>query len=196
MTPHPFVWPYWLVFWGVFIWAFGIESMYMRRALAAGGGRGKADAGSMWFVIVVNQIAIFVAILIAFRVPETALPNRVVFFWLGVAVLVAGSLLRRHCFKMLGQYFTYEVQVRSDQPVIERGAYRWVRHPSYTAGILMFLGLGLAFGNWLTVAVMMAGVIGPYAYRVRMEERALLASMGDRYAAYMKRTRRFVPFVV
>jgi protein-S-isoprenylcysteine O-methyltransferase Ste14 len=196
MRPVPFVWPYWLVFWGVFIWAFGVESVYMRRALAEGGGRGKADAGSMWGVVVGNQMSMVVAVLLAFRVPAATLPSRVAFFWIGVAVLVAGSLLRRHCFKMLGQYFTYEVQVRSDQPVIERGAYRWIRHPSYTAGILMFLGMGLALGNWLSLAVLLVGVIGGYAYRVRIEERALLASMGDRYAAYMKRTRRFVPFIV
>lgn len=196
MRPLPFVWPYWLVFWGVFIWAFGIESVYMRRALSAGGDRRKGDAGSMWVVVVANNISTFVAILIAFRLQAATLPYTLAFFWVGLAVLIAGSLLRRHCFKMLGQYFTYDVQVGAEQPVIERGAYRWVRHPSYTAGILMFLGIGLALGNWVSLTLLLATVVAAYAYRVRVEERALLASMGDRYAAYVKRTRRFIPFVI
>jgi protein-S-isoprenylcysteine O-methyltransferase Ste14 len=35
-----------------------------------------------------------------------------------------------------------------------------------------------------------------YGYRVSVEERALVAVLGDRYRAYMRRTKRFVPFVV
>jgi len=196
MRPLPFAWPYSAVFWAVFFWAFGIESMYMRRALGSGGTRSRQDAGSTWTVVIVNYIGMFFAVLAAFRVPSAMLPNRVVCFWLGILVLIAGSLLRRHCFRMLGQYFTYDVRVREEQPVIERGAYRWIRHPSYTAGVLMFVGIGLAFGNWISLLIMTVTVIAGYAYRVRIEERALVASMGDRYRDYMRRTRRFIPFVI
>jgi protein-S-isoprenylcysteine O-methyltransferase Ste14 len=196
MKPLPFVWPYWLVFWGGCIWVFWIESVYMRRAVSRSGGRSKEDAGSMWVVVGGNYLSTLLAIAIAFQLQAATMPSRLAFFWVGIGLLIAGSLLRRHCFRMLGQYFTYQVQVRSEQPVIERGAYRWVRHPSYTAGILMFLGMGLALGNWVSLAVMVATIIGVYAYRVRIEERQLLATMGDRYREYMRRTRRFIPFVI
>jgi protein-S-isoprenylcysteine O-methyltransferase Ste14 len=196
MRPLPFVWPYWVVFWAVFFWAFGIESRFLRRATSTASGHVKVDAGSMWAVVVGTWISMVVATTIAFRVPSATFPNRVLFFGLGVAVLIAGSLLRRHCFQMLGQYFTYDVRVTTEQPVIERGAYRWVRHPSYSAGILMFLGMGLALGNWISLAILLATIVGVYAYRVRIEERALLATMGDQYAQYMRRTRRFVPFLI
>jgi protein-S-isoprenylcysteine O-methyltransferase Ste14 len=196
VRPLPFVWPYALVFWAVFIWAFGIESMYMRRAVGSGGARSAQDAGSMWTVVILNYIGTFLAILAAFRLPTAVFPNRVVVFWLGIVVLIAGSLLRRHCFRMLGQYFTYDVRVREEQPIIERGAYRWIRHPSYSAGVLMFVGLGLAFGNWISLLILTFTVVVGYMYRVRVEERALLASMGDRYRDYMRRTRRFIPFVI
>lgn len=196
MRPLPFVWPYWLAFWGVCVWVFGIESRYLRRATSTKPAEGKIDAGSMWAVVVGNYLATTAAIVVAFRVPSATLPHRVALFWIGIAILVAGSLLRRHCFKILGEYFTYDVRVREEQPVIERGAYRWVRHPSYTAGILMFLGMGLAFGNWISLAILLTTIFAVYAYRVRIEERALLASMGDRYAQYVRRTRRFVPFVI
>ena len=170
--------------------------MYMRRAVGSGGARSAQDAGSMWTVVILNYIGTFLAILAAFRLPTAVFPNRVVVFWLGIVVLIAGSLLRRHCFRMLGQYFTYDVRVREEQPVIERGAYRWIRHPSYTAGTLMFVGIGLAFGNWISLLVLTAIIIAGYLYRVRIEERALLASLGDRYRDYMRRTRRFIPFVI
>src|SRR5207244_11386939 len=69
----------------------------------------------------------------------------------GIGCLVAGGLLRRHCFRMLGDSFTYDVRVATGQRVVERGAYRYVRHPSYTAGLLLLGGIRLALGNWLSL---------------------------------------------
>jgi protein-S-isoprenylcysteine O-methyltransferase Ste14 len=79
--------------------------------------------------------------------------------------------------------------------VVDRGAYRYVRHPSYTAGLILFIGVGLALGNWLSLLVLTLVVGLVYGYRVRVEERALLAVLGDPYRQYMMRTQRFVPFL-
>ena len=112
-----------------------------------------------------------------------------------LALLVLGSLLRRHCFRMLGDSFTGAVRVQAGQEVIERGAYRYVRHPSYTAGMLMYVGVGLALSNWLSLLVLVLATAIVYGYRVSVEERALVATLGERYVAYVRRTKRFVPFV-
>ena len=96
---------------------------------------------------------------------------------------------------MLGKHFTGDVKATEDQPVIENGVYRWVRHPSYTGGMLMYLGTGLALTNWLSVAIIVAAGGAAYLYRVRVEERALQAALGGRYQEYMRRTKRFIPFV-
>src|SRR5205085_5207086 len=114
-------------------------------------------------------------------------------FWIGTVLLIAGSALRRHCFHVLGKFFTGAVMVQSDHAVVDRGAYRWVRHPSYTGGMMMFLGIGVAAGNWVSVAVLTLIPIAVYTYRVRVEERALLATLGDSYRAYMQTRKRFVP---
>jgi protein-S-isoprenylcysteine O-methyltransferase Ste14 len=60
----------------------------------------------------------------------------------------------------------------------------------------MILGIGSALGNWAGLLVLVAAVTIAYGYRVSVEERALVAVLGDRYRAYMRRTTRFVPFVV
>jgi protein-S-isoprenylcysteine O-methyltransferase Ste14 len=96
---------------------------------------------------------------------------------------------------MLGSSFTGAVIVRSDQGVVERGAYRYVRHPSYTAGMALFAGIGIALGNWVSLAVLVGMVAIVYAYRVRIEERALATVIGQPYLEYMTRTKRFVPFL-
>jgi len=128
--------------------------------------------------------------------PSWALPLPLVWFWTGIALIISGRLLRRHCQRVLGTSFTGAVIVRSEQAVVTRGAYGYVRHPSYTAGMLLFLGIGLASGNGIgTLAIVIASG-ATYLYRVRVEERALLGVLGEPYADYMRRTKRFIPGVV
>ncbi|MBA3646896.1 MAG: isoprenylcysteine carboxylmethyltransferase family protein [Gemmatimonadaceae bacterium] len=117
-------------------------------------------------------------------------------FYSGIIVLLLGSLLRRVCFKTLGEHFTGDVRARADQPVIQSGPYRWVRHPSYTAAMLMYLGIGLALTSWISIALLLAGTVVGYLYRVRIEECALLKEIGAPYAEFMRTRKRFIPYVV
>ena len=70
-----------------------------------------------------------------------------------------------------------------------------MRHPSYTAGAILFFGIGLALANSISLVVLMGAVAIVYGYRVGVEERALLETIGELYRSYMGRTKRFVPFV-
>jgi protein-S-isoprenylcysteine O-methyltransferase Ste14 len=139
----------------------------------------------------------FLAFLLAFIAPGgTILAHRRIVYWAGVALIVGASLLRRHCMRMLGRSFTGAVVVLPGQEVVERGAYRFVRHPSYTAGFVLFTGVGLVLTNWMSVTLLIAAPILVYNYRAGVEERALVATLGDPYLDYMRRTKRFIPFVV
>ncbi len=193
MVPLVFVWPYALVFWAVFVWAFSPEFRVVSRR--TGAPVSPQDAGSIRVIMLTQPLGMVAAFFIAARVRWAALPGPVWLFWVGLASIVCGSLLRRHCFRMLGMNFTGAVIVSRYQEVVERGAYRYVRHPSYTAGVLMFAGIGLALGNWLGLLAQMGLVTAGYWYRVVVEERALAATIGDPYRSYMRRTKRFVPFV-
>jgi protein-S-isoprenylcysteine O-methyltransferase Ste14 len=192
MRPLITVWPYTLVFWLVFIWAYATESVLTVRT---GSVAGKQDAGSLRLILSTQFVAIAAAFIIASNVRAGSLPHLRVWFWTGLGAMVAGSLLRRHCFRMLGSSFTTAVVVMPQQNIVERGAYRWVRHPSYTGGLLMQTGIGLALGNWISAAMLLAIVSGSYMYRVRVEERALLETLGQPYRQYMQRTKRFIPLI-
>lgn len=194
MRPLVFTWPYALVFWAVDLWAFAPEMALVRRAR---GVRTSEDAGSLQVILHGTWMAMVAAFALAF-VPSLSFPKAALVpaFFAGTAMLFAGTLLRRHCWKMLGEYFTGDVRVQAGQPVITRGAYRWIRHPSYSAAILMFAGIGVALGNWGSAAFLVVVPILVYTYRVRAEERALVQKLGEPYVAYMKTTKRFVPFIV
>jgi protein-S-isoprenylcysteine O-methyltransferase Ste14 len=49
--------------------------------------------------------------------------------------------------------------------------------------------------NWASLAALMVCVFAGYFYRVRVEEAALLRAIGQPYRDYMRRTKRFIPFV-
>lgn len=158
MRPLVTYWPYGLVYIAVFLWAYLPEMILNRRS------RGllrSQDAGSFRVVMLLQGLAMFAGFSIAFTGAPGMLARQRLWYGLGLGAMIAGRALRLHCFRILGQSFTAIVVVKPEQQVVEGGAYRWVRHPSYTAGILMLTGAMLALGNWLSVAVVLSAAIWP-----------------------------------
>ena len=116
-------------------------------------------------------------------------------FALGVLIAWVGLLLRWWSFVSLGEYFTVVVKTSGDQPVVDRGPYRVLRHPSYTGLLLACAGGGLMLGNWVSTAGVVGVVLAALIYRLRIEERALEAAMGDRYREFAASRARLIPYV-
>jgi len=193
MKPLAYTSPYAWFFWAVFLFAYVPEFALIASSRPAEGE--KTDRGSMTLIMLAGWIGMLGAFGIA-AVPVFIISRgQKAWFMAGLMMLLGGSLLRRHCWRMLGKHFTGDVKASADQPVIEDGVYRWVRHPSYTGGMLMYLGTGLALTNWMSALIIALSGGAAYLYRVRVEERALQANLGSRYQEYMKRTKRFIPFV-
>jgi protein-S-isoprenylcysteine O-methyltransferase Ste14 len=117
-------------------------------------------------------------------------------FWSGILLMISGALLRWHCVKMLGSLFNPAVIVKHDQQIVERGAYRWLRHPSYLGAIILFVGMGLALTNWFSLAIIALALCVVYGYRISIEEQALVQTLGAPYSRYMSRTKRLIPFIL
>jgi protein-S-isoprenylcysteine O-methyltransferase Ste14 len=116
-----------------------------------------------------------------------------VFVSAGLALTVSGLALRWTAILTLGRLFTPTVAVHPGQPVVRSGVYRRVRHPAYSGLLLAFLGLGLAFSNWLSLAVLFIPILAALLYRMRIEENALVELLGREYADYCEVTRRLIP---
>jgi len=190
LRPLPFAWPYALIFWAVELWVFYPEFGVMRRAK-----KSEKDAKSFQVIMIGLNVAFFFAFLIAWASILQIREHRVFFFAIGVALMIAGSLLRRHCFRMLGASFTGDVRASADQQVVTRGAYSILRHPSYTAAIMVNLGVALALGSWAAVLILMVASIAVYGYRISVEERALLATIGEPYERFVSGRKRLIPFI-
>jgi protein-S-isoprenylcysteine O-methyltransferase Ste14 len=131
----------------------------------------------------------------ALRFSAAALPGGPVLLGLSLSVLWCGMGLRWWSFRTLGRYFTFNVMTSRDQPVITAGPYRVLRHPGYTGMLLALLGLGLAFGNWLSLAGLMVCASIGLLNRIRVEEAALSTALGERYADFAHTRKRLIPYV-
>jgi protein-S-isoprenylcysteine O-methyltransferase Ste14 len=198
VAPLPFVlWPipFALPFWAVYAWSRRGERKVLVKGQAADA-KAVADHGSWRVIDYGSKAARLAALAVAFVTPPwVAGAERLWLYGLGLLAMLTGALIRRHCFKALGDYFTFEVKVTDRQTVIRHGLYRYVRHPSYTGGMLFNLGIGLALTNAFSTVFLGLGMALVYVYRVRVEEAALLRARGAEYGEYMRRTKRFIPFV-
>jgi protein-S-isoprenylcysteine O-methyltransferase Ste14 len=190
------VWPYWLVFLAVCIWAFLPEYRIVNKARKAAAKPDSLDAGSIKVIAFGGSLASVIAFPMAW-VPFLRLPAglQLPSFFLGVAIIIGASLLRRHCWRQLGASFTGDVRATADQRIVTTGAYSMLRHPSYTAGILMNLGTGVALGSWGSIVILVLAGFAVYAYRIAVEEQVLLAAIGEPYREFIRTRRRLIPYV-
>jgi protein-S-isoprenylcysteine O-methyltransferase Ste14 len=110
-------------------------------------------------------------------------------------IFSSGEAMRVWSKVTLGRYFTYAVMTSNDQPVITSGPYRFLRHPSYTGILLIAIGAGATWGNWLGLGALTLTTLAGLSYRISVEERALLEELGDRYRTYADQHKRLIPFV-
>jgi protein-S-isoprenylcysteine O-methyltransferase len=196
MNPLPFVFPYAPIFWAIMAWAFSPEFRIVRRAQKSVRRADSPDAGSFRVIIIGMQIALMAAFPLGW-VDSLRFPKNwdVAMFVAGLSILTGGTLLRRHCWRMLGTSFTGDVQASAGQQIITSGAYKLLRHPSYTAGILMYAGIGLALGSWGSEALLVISSFATYVYRMSVEERVLLSAVGEPYREFMRNRKRLIPYL-
>ena len=147
------------------------------------------------FLAVLATIAL--GLVLGFRLEHVA--GTVIGGWaqviLGTALLLAGTALRAWAVVELGRFFTVTVTIQPGHRVVDSGPYRRLRHPSYTGLLTSMLGLGIALGNWLSVLALVVLPLAGVLVRIRAEEAALTAALGDSYRAYAARTDRLIPGV-
>jgi protein-S-isoprenylcysteine O-methyltransferase len=156
-----------------------------------------SDRGSFFLLVALVWTGIALDVLFCFRLQQATFQRqRVGIFLTGIALMWIGFAFRYYAMRVLGQYFTFDVATVQGQKVIEAGPYRYIRRPSYAGGIITILGFGIALGNWAGLFALLACVTVGYAYRIHVEESALVNAIGEPYRAYMLRTTRLLPFVL
>jgi protein-S-isoprenylcysteine O-methyltransferase Ste14 len=113
----------------------------------------------------------------------------------GLGLLFVGIAVRWTAIHALGAFFTGRVQIQQGHTLVRTGLYSRLRHPAYAGSLLAYLGLGLAFANWWTLAFSVLPYLVALGYRIHVEETVLRETFGPAYAQYARTTKRIVPWV-
>ena len=178
-------------FYGYFVLFLLVEFVITRFRLGAGE-RGNRDRLSIAFFVLVPFVGMFLW-MFAINARLVAANPSWPLWGLGVAAGLSGFAIRVTAKKALGRFFTVRVQLQEGHELIDTGLYGIVRHPLYLGFVLEWVAppllLGSPAGFLFTTLPILAGVI----QRIPQEEGLLLEGLGDRYRAYMARTKRLVP---
>lgn len=112
--------------------------------------------------------------------------------WLGVGLGLLSNFGIYWLFSSLGSNITPTSATRKEHKLVTSGPYRWVRHPLYTIGSMLFVSFGLVADNWFIAALGLLAFI-VMAIRTPTEEANLIEKFGDEYREYMKNTGAFLP---
>jgi len=114
---------------------------------------------------------------------------------LGIVLSLSGHIFYKHCKDVLGKFFTYDVGIMNKHELIQKGPYKYIRHPGYAGLLLYFLGDALYFDNIACYCSLLGHFISIYG-RTFYEETVLTEEFKDEYEAYKKRTWRLIPFIL
>lgn len=110
----------------------------------------------------------------------------------GLPLLVLGLFGRVYPMMYLRQQGT-TTTLDNVGKLVDTGPYGWVRHPQYTAGLIMLLGWFLAWGAWYALSLMPIIAALIYAQALIEEKYILEKLFGEAYADYRKRVGMLLP---
>ena len=114
---------------------------------------------------------------------------------IAVAVCALGTIVAIWSRKTLGREWSQDVELKQEHKLVERGPYSLMRHPIYTAHLLLGLGTALGSGRLVGFVGLASFVVG-FWIKLKQEERLLLRGFPDEYPAYKARVKALIPYLI
>jgi protein-S-isoprenylcysteine O-methyltransferase Ste14 len=160
----------------------------------------KREEGSASKIAGLLGLVGFLAVLIYAIYPAllrwASLPLPLWLRWTGVAFVLVGFALLQWAQNTLGKSWSDTPRMIKEQTLVTSGPYRFIRHPIYTAFLLILGSTLLISANWLVGLAWIGMTVLEVASRIGFEENLMLEYFGDPYRAYMKRTGPLLPKLI
>ena len=156
------------------------------------------ERGGLWrytLPLIIGAYLIFKGPRLSDPLDLRVIPHSDAIAWIGVVLCIAGLLFCVWARFTLGRNWSGVVTFKGGHELITRGPYAIVRHPIYTGILIMIVGTVIVFGH-------VAGIVAlPFVFwglwiKLRYEEKLMLEKFPDQYAAYQRRVKRLIPFVL
>ncbi len=176
--------------WAVFILYWFVSGLFVKKSVTK---RGHSEI--VLRIVSILLVIIYIRLSKSGALPFPSLLQSLFSFPITGAVLtVAGVAVAVYARYALGRNWSGYVTYKQDQELVTSGPYRYVRHPIYTGMTSMALGAILAFGSVL-VFLIFSVYATVLLLRMGKEEAIMTRLFPKEYPAYMKRTKRLIPFL-
>lgn len=153
------------------------------------------DANSLRMIWTTIFLSVTAAVMVSQRFYSFTITSNATLNYIGLGIIIVGVIFRLLVIRSMGKLFTVDVTIRSGHHLKTDGFFGIVRHPSYFASLISFIGLGIALNNWLSLLIIFVMIWLAFIRRIQIEEKVLIAQFGDVYIEYSKRTKRLIPFI-
>jgi protein-S-isoprenylcysteine O-methyltransferase Ste14 len=178
----------WLVF--VAVWL--LAAVSTKRTVYR---ESRAQRLRYWVLLVIAYILLVHGRQLPYPLDFRIIPHAAPIAWAGAILCMAGLAVALWARAVLGRNWSGVVTLKEEHELVERGPYRVVRHPIYTGILTMFFATALVQGH----VAGLAGVLLMFAsfwIKLGREEKLMLQQFSERYAAYQRRAKRLIPFVL
>ncbi len=109
----------------------------------------------------------------------------------GAWVSTVGILLFFSAKKALGEHYSPCSKMKAPEDIVMKGLYKYIRHPIYSANLLLIGGLFIATGSVVILGTLLMTILY-YLRSTSIEEKTLIERF-PKYLEYRKNTGRFIP---
>jgi len=113
--------------------------------------------------------------------------------WIGLTMALLGFVLLQWAQNTLSNSWSDTPRMMREQPLITNGPYTWIRHPIYSAFLLILGSTLLVSANWFIGLCWLGMTVIEVISRISYEESLMIEYFGDQYCSYMKQTGRLLP---
>ncbi|PWT85623.1 MAG: isoprenylcysteine carboxylmethyltransferase family protein [Acidobacteria bacterium] len=178
--------------WLVFISVWLITSLSTKRTVYR---QTSGERARYWLLLVIAYILLTQGRRFPYPLSLTLIPRTAVSGWIGVVLCISGLTLAIWARLILGRNWSGVVTLKEGHELVQRGPYRFVRHPIYTGLQSMFLGTAVTLGHIAAfIAVLLVFV--SFWIKLNQEERLMLTQFPNEYRDYQRRVKSLIPFLL
>lgn len=105
---------------------------------------------------------------------------------MGLIMVFCRIPLKIWAIKTLNEFWSIQIEIRSNQELITSGPYKYLRHPSYLGTIVEVIGGTLTANAYYTLLFACLIYMPLLLMRIKLEEKELIKKFGIEYKNYMK----------
>jgi protein-S-isoprenylcysteine O-methyltransferase Ste14 len=140
--------------------------------------KGTSKSKDFTVVYLLTYISIYIGINVGISIKSSNIlglySDSFLFPLIGIFVIILGISIRLTAINSLKTAFTVNLAISENQKLIQNGLYKKIRHPAYLGGLLSIWGIGICYGN--IISVVLVGL--PYTvfilFRIKKEEKMII----------------------